>query len=109
MRDGWPFSVHHGIRDKGVHLPGQSCCSRAAPSPFPAAWDPAAIFTPRQFSSDRDPLTAVVPPPRFLALPAIESPRFGRIVSTGKRSSPRKSASRAVLRQAGTEGQGEDH
>jgi hypothetical protein len=61
--------------------PGQSCCSRAAPSSLPAPGDPAAIFTPRQFLSDRDPHTAVVLPPRFLALPAIESPRFGRIVS----------------------------
>jgi HNH/ENDO VII superfamily nuclease len=49
---------------------------------LPAPGDPAAIFTPRQFSSGSDPHAAVVTPPRFLALPAIESPRYQRIVST---------------------------
>jgi hypothetical protein len=49
---------------------------------LPAPGDPAAIFTPRQFSSARALHTAVVARPRFLALPAIETPRSSAIVST---------------------------
>jgi hypothetical protein len=61
------------------------------------AGDPAAIFTPRQFSSGCDPHTAGVPPPRFLALPAIESPRFARIVSRESEEPPEEALQDAVV------------